>query len=159
MGGTVTGQNRRVGELTWSEVATRLAAAPNYWMHTTSPTGAPNATPVWGVVVDGVLYHYTESRNVKARNLLTEPRVVVHLESASDVLIVHGRLTLIGHPSDRPAVVQALAQKYHRPEEFPFLPSSDPCFDVLYALEPDRAITWSLPDTEATTRRWSLQQR
>jgi Pyridoxamine 5'-phosphate oxidase len=80
--------------------------------HTTGPAGTPNATPVWGVVVDEVVYHYTESRTLKARNLASDSRVMVHLESASDVLIVHGRLTNLGRPGDHPEVVRAFEQKY-----------------------------------------------
>ena len=43
--------------------------------------------------------------------------------------------------------------------KIPFLPSSDPAFDVLYSLEPGRALLWSLPDTEASTRRWRSPDR
>ena len=143
-----------VSPLTWAEVARRLSGARNYWLHTTGEAGSPDATPIWGVTIDEVLYHYTESRTRKARNLERDPRVVIHLESASDVLIVHGRLKPLGDPSDHPEVVRAFERKYDRPEEIPYLPSSDPAFDVLYALEPARAITWHLPDTEASTRRW-----
>jgi hypothetical protein len=106
------------------------------------------------VVLFDVLYHYTESSTLKARNLMNDQRVVVHLESASDVVIVHGRLRNLGHPADSPSVLRAFDQKYDRTDEVPFLPSSDPAFDVLYALEPTRATTWCLPDTEASTRRW-----
>jgi nitroimidazol reductase NimA-like FMN-containing flavoprotein (pyridoxamine 5'-phosphate oxidase superfamily) len=148
-----------VDELTWTEIAERLSGAYNYWLHTTGETGTPNATPVWGVVVQGVLYHYTESGTRKARNLVRNPRVAVHLESASDVVIVHGELEHLGHPGGRPEVVRALARKYHRPEELPFLPSTNAAFDVLYALRPKRAMTWCLPDTEASTRRWSKATR
>lgn len=144
-----------MSQVTWLEIADRLAGARLYWLHTTGRTGVPNASPVWGAVVEGVLYHYTESRTVKARNLANDRRVIVHLESASDVLIVHGELELVGHPSDYAEVVAAFERKYDRPEEIPFVCSSDPCFDVMYALRPERAFCWCLPDTETSTRRWS----
>jgi hypothetical protein len=105
-------------------------------------------------MVDAVLYLYTQSRTRKAHNLLNESRVIVHLESASDVVIVHGHLNLAGHPRAYPDVVSAFQRKYDGPEEWPFWPSSDPAFDILYALEPHSATTWRLPDTEASTRRW-----
>lgn len=140
--------------LTWGEIAERLSSAHSYWLHTTGEEGTPHASPVWGVVVNEVLYHYTESRTRKAQDLLRNARVVVHLESASEVLIVHGELRVEGHPRDHLEILRALDEKYGRPDEVPFLPSRDPCFDVLYALEPSRALTWSLPDTEASTRRW-----
>ena len=76
--------------VSWPEVAARLAAARNYWLCTTTPSGAPHAAPVWGVVTGQVLYLYRERRTVKARNLTADPRVVVHLESGEDVVIVRG---------------------------------------------------------------------
>lgn len=141
--------------LTWDEIAERLSESRHYWLHTTGDTGTPNASPVWGVVLDGVLYHYTTSRTRKARNLERNPRVVIHLESASDVLIVHGHLRRVGHPRDHPEVLRSFEDKYDDASEVPFLPSSDPSFDVLYALEPARAMAWHLPDTEASTVRWA----
>jgi hypothetical protein len=148
-----------VGDLEWTEVARRLAAAKIFWLHTTGPTGAPDAAPVWGVTVEDVLYIYSERSTVKARNLQRDPRAVVHLESGADVVIVHGRLLDRGRPGDHPVVVEAFAQKYVQPAEIPFLPSSDPAFDVLYSLEPGRARLWSLPDTEVSTRRWRSPDR
>jgi hypothetical protein len=144
-----------VATVEWSEVAGRLAAARHYWLHTTSPTGAPDASPVWGVVVDEVLYFYTARSTVKARNLRVDPRVVVHLENGADVVIVHGRVEDLGRPMPHRALVAAFGRKYDQPDEVPFLPSSDPTFDVLYSLVPARALLWLLPDTEASTRRWS----
>jgi nitroimidazol reductase NimA-like FMN-containing flavoprotein (pyridoxamine 5'-phosphate oxidase superfamily) len=73
--------------LSWPEVATRLTAARNYWLCTTTPSGTPHAAPVWGVVTGQTLYLYSERRTVKARNLADDPRVVVHLESGEDVVI------------------------------------------------------------------------
>jgi len=144
--------------LTWTEVARRMADAKNYWIHTTGASGAPNATPVWGVIVDGSFYLYSERSTVKSRNLERDPRVVIHLESGSDVVIVHGRLVDQGRPADHRVVVEAFDHKYDSPAEKPFLPSSDPAFDVLYCLQPRRALMWSLPDTEASTRRWRSRQ-
>jgi hypothetical protein len=143
-----------MADVGWDEVLERLVQAKNYWLHTTSPTGAPDAVPVWGAAVGNVLYFYTERSTVKARNVEHDPRVVVNLESGSDVVIVHGRLVDHGRPSDHVTVVEAFDRKYFQPEERPFVPSSDPAFDVLYSLDPQRALMWSLPDTETSTRRW-----
>jgi hypothetical protein len=139
----------------WSEVISRLGVAKVYWVHTTNPTGAPDASPVWAVTLDEVWYFYSQRSSVKARNLLRDTRVVVHLESGADVVIVHGRVRDVGDPAEHPRVVEAFDHKYHQPDERPFLPSSDPAFDVLYALQPHRVLMWSLPDTEASTRRWT----
>jgi Pyridoxamine 5'-phosphate oxidase len=113
--------------MTWAQVAGRLAAARNYWLVTTSPSGAPHAAPVWGVVTGDLLHAlYRERSTVKARNLAADPRAVVHLESGDDVLIVRGVAEDLGEPSRHPAVVAALAAKYTRPAAQQYLPSADP---------------------------------
>src|SRR5260370_17719835 len=92
--------------MTWAEIARRLAPARNYWLGTTLPSGAPHAAPVWGVVAGQTLYLYSERSTVKARNIAADPRVVVHLESGDDVVIVRGTAEDLGSPT---AVPQAVA--------------------------------------------------
>jgi hypothetical protein len=89
------------GSMTWTEVAGRLAAARSYWLGSTTPSGAPHAAPVWGAVTGETLYLYSERSTVKARNLAADPRVVIHLESAEDVLIARhrGGPRIAGHGS------------------------------------------------------------
>ena len=141
--------------LSWAEVAVRLAAARNYWLTTTSPGGAPHAAPVWGVVIDRTLYLYSERNTRKARNLAADPRLVVHLESGDNVVIVRGTAADLGHPAQVPGVVAALAAKYASPADRQYLPDADPAFDVVYAVRPQSAMMWRLPDYEASQRRWS----
>ncbi len=140
--------------LEWPEIAGRLAPARSYWLHTTDPRGAPQVSVVWGVVVVGALYHYSERKTVKARNLRHDPRVAVHLESGADVVVVYGLLADLGIPGAAGEVIEAFAAKYDGPDERPFLPGTNPDFDILYRLVPKRALLWSLPDTEASMRRW-----
>lgn len=140
--------------LSWPEVAARLAAARSYWLCTTTPSGAPHAAPVWGVVLDGTLYLYTERRTVKARNLAADRRLVVHLESAQDVLIVRGTAEDIGTPSQVPEVVAALSAKYTSEADRQYLPDADPDVDIVYVLRPQSAMMWRLADYEGSQRRW-----
>jgi len=44
---------------------------------------------------------FSERRTAKARHVATNPRVVVHLESAEDVVIVNGSLDDLGLPQER----------------------------------------------------------
>jgi len=141
--------------LSWPEVAARLAAARNYWLCTTTPSGGPHAAPVWGVVTGQVLYLYSERRTVKARNLVADPRVVVHLESGEDVVIVRGTAKDLGTPAQVPDVVAALAAKYTGEDDRQYLPDADPDFDVVYAISPQSAMMWRLADYEASQRRWT----
>jgi PPOX class probable F420-dependent enzyme len=141
--------------MTWTEVSARLAAARTYWLGTTTPSGAPHAAPVWGVVTGETLYLYSERSTVKARNIAADPRVVVHLESGEDVVIVRGAVEDLGAPSLVPSVVAALAAKYTRPQDQQYLPGADPDFDVVYAIRPQSAMAWRLDDYAASQRRWS----
>ena len=141
--------------VSWPEVAARLAAARNYWLCTTTASGAPHAAPVWGVVSGQVLYLYSERRTVKARNLAADPRVVVHLESGEDVVIVRGTATDLGTPAQVPHVVAALSAKYTGADDRQFLPDADPGFDVVYAISPQSVLMWRLADYEASQRRWT----
>ena len=96
-----------------------------------------------------------ERSTVKARNIAADPRVVVHLESGDDVVIVRGVAEDLGTPAQVPPVVAALAAKYTRPEDQQYLPSADPDFDVVYAIRPQSAMMWRLADYAASQRRWS----
>ena len=141
--------------VSWPEIATCLAAARSYWLCTTTPSGAPHAAPVWGVVSGGTLYLYSERRTVKARNLAADPRLVLHLESAEDVVIVRGTAQDMGTPAQVPEVVTALSAKYASDADRPYLPDADPSFDVVYAVRPQSAMTWRLADYEGSQRRWT----
>ena len=141
--------------LSWAEVAGRLAAARNYWLNTTTPSGAPHAAPVWGAVAGQTLYLYSERSTVKARNIAADPRVVVHLESGEDVVIIRGTAEDLGVPAQVPEVVAALAAKYTAPGDRQYLPDADPDFDVVYAIRPRSAMVWRLADYAASQRRWS----
>jgi PPOX class probable F420-dependent enzyme len=142
-------------QLTWAEVARRLAPSRSYWLATTSADGAPHSVPVWGVVLDEVLYFYSVRSTVKARNIARDPRAVVHLESGDDVLIVRGTIEDVGAPSDVPQVVAAFAQKYTAAQDARYLPSADPTFDVIYAFRPQSARAWSIPEYDTSQSGWS----
>jgi hypothetical protein len=107
------------------------------------------------VVTGETLYLYSERSTVKARNLTADPRVVVHLESGEDVLIVRGVAEDLGAPDAVPAVVAALAAKYTRPQDRQYLPDRDPDFDVVWAIRPRSAMAWRLDDYAASQRRWT----
>jgi hypothetical protein len=107
------------------------------------------------VVTGDTLYLYSERRTVKARNLAADPRVVVHLESGEDVVIVRGTAEDLGTPADMPEVVAALSAKYTGEGDQQYLPDADPDFDVVYAIRPQSAMMWRLADYEDSQRRWT----
>jgi len=139
----------------WSEVAGALSPSRNYWLNTISPDGSAHVSPVWGAVVDERFHFYTSRRSAKARNLTRDRRAAIHLESAQDVVIVYGRVEDLGEPNAFDQVTAALSEKYNEPGDTDYLPAVDTSYDVLYRLEPERALLWRLADFQTSQRRWS----
>lgn len=114
------------GMLPWTWAEERLAGSRNYWVATVGP----HASPVWGLWQDGGLLFSCGRQSRKARALAEDPRIVVHLESGDDVVIVEGAV--------EPAVatdadVEAYECKYdYRP---------DPG-EGWYRVVPKRALAW-----------------
>jgi hypothetical protein len=78
------------GVLPWSHVIERMTTAMHYWIGTVSPDGRPHTTPIDGVWLDDHLYFGGSATTRWSRNLAANPAVCVHLESGTDVVIVHG---------------------------------------------------------------------
>jgi len=138
--------------VSWPEVVARLAQRAATGC---APPCLPRPAPIWGVVTDHTLDLYSERRTVKARNLAADPRVVVHLESAEDVVIVRGTAKDLGTPAQVSEVVMALSAKYALEADRQCLPDADPDFDIVYAVRPQSAIIRRLADYEGSQRRWT----
>lgn len=145
-----------MGVLGWDEVARRFDEAPSWWAATTGPAG-PHSVPVWGVVVDGALTFYGSPTAVRSRNLAADPRLVLHLESSEDVLILHGTAAAVGPAGGDAAVNAAYAAKYRDPSDLEYLPDAPANEDALrFVVAPERALAWRLGSSqEWDTRRWS----
>jgi pyridoxine/pyridoxamine 5'-phosphate oxidase len=133
------------GMLDWAWAVERLTASRNYWIVTADEDGRPRAIPVWGLWFDDAVVFGTNERSRKARNLDRDPRVVVHLESGNEVVILEGTaetVELTGEMSDE------LHAKYDwRPE-----PGTDDS-TRWYRLRPGRAQAWLEQDyTRSATR-------
>jgi hypothetical protein len=130
------------GMLPWSWAEERLAASRNYWLATSGDDG-PAAAPVWGVWADGAVYFGTSPRSRKGRNIERDPRVVIHLESGDEVVILHGEVELAEVDE---SVLEAYEAKYgYRP------PSTR-----LYRLRPTRVLAWLEGDYPKTATRFDF---
>ena len=143
--------------VTWTEVASRFDQARNAWFGTVDSAGAPHSVPIWTAVIGDVIYVFGERRSVKFRNLATNPRVVLHLESGDEVVIVRGSASDVGAPADVPEVVAAFAAKYTEADDEQWLPDVDPAVDVVASIEPAVALLWSSDDFYASKRHWSAR--
>lgn len=131
------------GMLDWSWAEERLAASRNYWIVTAGADGEPSAAPVWGVWADGAVYFGTDPRSRKGRNLERDPRVVVHLESGDEVVILHGEVEM---SEVEDSILDAYEAKYgYRP------PSRQ-----LFRVRPRRALAWLEADYPKTATRFDF---
>lgn len=81
--------------LPWSHVVARMQMAPHYWICTVDPAGHPHAVPVDGLWLNDRLYFGGSPATRRNRNLAANPHVCVHLESASDVVMLQGTAALL----------------------------------------------------------------
>lgn len=100
------GQPSEGGALDWGWVDNQLSAAPTYWV--ISRGGAhPHPRPVWGAWHEGELYLSIGSPVIR-RELQADPRITVHLDSGTDVVVVEGVIA----PAPAAAAVQTYNAKY-----------------------------------------------
>src|SRR5438034_9373285 len=86
------------GLLPWNWAVDRLERTRLYWFSTVRADGRPHAMPAWAVWLDGVLYFEGSQLMRRARNVAANPAIVVHLESADEVVILEGEALPAGRP-------------------------------------------------------------
>jgi hypothetical protein len=84
----------------WDSVVARFTAERNYWVATSSPDGTPLARPVWGVFVDDTICFGGGPRTRWSRSLATNPKVSVHLEDGTRVVIAEGMVSRLTDAED-----------------------------------------------------------
>lgn len=138
----------------WVDVEARLVASDVYWMATNGPGGAPHVVPRWGVWVDGALWYDGSPETLHARNLARDPRAVLHLESGTDVVILHGTSgTAPPAPADGIGrqLSEAMTRKYGAAGYSPEPDSwSGERAGGLMRFTPDRGLTWASFPTDVT---------
>jgi Pyridoxamine 5'-phosphate oxidase len=115
------------GLLPWSWAEERLTSARNYWI----ATSGPHASPVWALWRDGAVVFSCSPRSRKARELARDPRVVVHLESGDEVVIVEGE-------AEATAADAPLIDEYERKYAY----RADPG-EGWYRVVPRRVLAWT----------------
>src|SRR3712207_1662955 len=128
-----------------------MAEARNYWVATVRPDGRPHATPVWGLWVDGAFYFGVAPATRKARNLLKNPNVVVHLEGGEDMVIVEGVAEVVRDPD--PGLVERLFASSKAKSE-----AGSRDVEGSYVVRPRVAFAWSA-GSPSTYTRWVFDQQ
>lgn len=135
--------------LTWDWVDRQMREARNYWICSVCADGRPHSVPVWGAWVDGLFYFGTDRQAVKARNIARDSRVVVHLDSGDETVIVEGRAKIAQVPA---AKLRRISQCYIEKYELdPDLAESD---NLLLCLIPSKVMAWLEKDYPASATYW-----
>ena len=137
------------GMLAWDWVDAQLHKARNYWICSVCGDGSPHSVPVWGAWVEGSLYFGTDKNSVKARNIARDNRIVVHLDSGDETLIIEGAVAVAEIPE--PLLVK-IAGRYI--EKYALDPQLDASDDLLLRLIPKKVMAWLERDYPATATYW-----
>ena len=91
----------------------------------------------------------TDQNSVKARNISRNNRVVVHLESGDETVILEGTLS-VAQPSD--ALEAEIARVYI--DKYTLDPELAETDVVQYRLDPNKVMAWLERDFPATATYW-----
>jgi len=94
--------------LAWASVEARLAEPDTLWVTAVSD-GYPHPRPVWGVWHRDRLFLSIGTPSIR-RQLRVDPRLTVHLDSGTDVVIIEGRA--VAGAKTAPEVIAAYDAKY-----------------------------------------------
>lgn len=139
------------GLVPWSEAVAKLEQALNYWIGTTRPDGSPHAMPVWGLWLDDSLVFSSGSTSRKTRNLDGDPRVVVHLESGDDVVVVEGTAERLTDEAELRQIGEIYSAKY----DYAFDPTGPGDYPV-FRVQPRIAYAWLERDFPGTATRYAF---
>ena len=90
----------------------------------------------------------TAPSSVKGRNLARDPRIVIHLESGDDTVILEGEAE---RPNDDDAL-ERFVDLYE--EKYGYRIESPRAEHIVFVLEPRIAQTWTEPDFPRNATRW-----
>lgn len=138
------------GLLEWQWVSQQIAASRNYWICTTRPDGRPHAMPVWGVWIHETLLFSTSRASRKARNLASQPEIVVHLEGGDEAVILEG----IAEEATDPQLLAEFVDAYDA--KYKFRPDPSDLNNITYALRPKVALAWLEKDFVGGATRWQF---
>jgi hypothetical protein len=109
--------------------------------------GAPAAIPVWAIWIDGGVVFGTSPRSQKGRNLARDPRVVIHLESGDETVILHGSVEPVP-PGLSDAATDAYNTKYAIEQQVD---------EGWLMLRPRRALAWREHDYPQSATRFDFR--
>jgi hypothetical protein len=136
--------------LQWQVVRQRLEQAKHFWFSTADDSGMPHARPIWGAWVDNTLYADGGVAVTRwGRDLLANPRTQVHLESATEVVIIDG---IFSQHNDLGPEAFARVQASYLARYGDYQPESA---DGLFMIIPRTVLAWSAFPADVTRFQFS----
>jgi hypothetical protein len=133
------------GLLPWAWARERLEAATVYWLATADAEASPHLIPIWGAWVDD--RWYVEGGPTRwQRNLRANPKLAIHIEIGTEVVIVEGTgRELVAPPDPLSGAILAGFAKY---AAIGYEATADHWTEGgLWELRPVKAFAWSkFPD-------------
>ncbi|WP_460810132.1 pyridoxamine 5'-phosphate oxidase family protein [Microlunatus endophyticus] len=124
--------------LDWAPVNERLEQSRHFWFSTADGGGRPHARPIWGAWIDNTLYADGGIQVTRwGRDLLANPHTQVHLESATEVVIVDGVFSTDNDLT--PEAFDRVRASYQRRYES-YQPESA---DGLFMVKPQHVLAWT----------------
>lgn len=108
------------GALPWAWAQERLVRSRNLWVATSSTSGRPAATPVWGVWrTDPDRFQFScAPSSRKARNIAANPQVCVMADDTVEVVSVDGVATALVDDAERHDMARHYVEKYWEPHQY-----------------------------------------
>jgi len=129
--------------LTWEWVAVHLAESKHYWLCSVRPNRSPHVVPRWGVFLHDKFYYDGSPETRHARNIDSNPKVSLHLESGSEAVILEGLSIPAGKPS--PKLGRELSREFKRKyKDEGYAPKPDQWNEGgLFVFTPRQCLAWT----------------
>jgi nitroimidazol reductase NimA-like FMN-containing flavoprotein (pyridoxamine 5'-phosphate oxidase superfamily) len=120
------------------------------WIATASPSGRPDATPIWFWWDGGAVYFTCAAVARKARNITHQPEVVLLNGDGTDPIILKGKAERVVDPAELARVDEAYHEKYVAPTtgERATIFVAD---DHVYRVRPRLVSAWSYANASTRT--------
>jgi general stress protein 26 len=148
----------------WSKASERLEEAEIYWISTVRPDGRPHVTPMIGLWLDGALIFSTGEDERKAKNLESNPHVVITTGCNSIAegldLIIEGDAVPVTDQSRLQRIAETFTSTYegwhHYVQDGVFMVEGSSAPVLAFEVVPVKAFGFGKGDTFSQTR-WQFQ--
>ncbi len=128
--------------LGWREIENKIKKSKHYWVCSVRPDHRPHAVPKWGIFLNGNIYFDGSPATRHARNIATNPNVVIHLENGERAVIIEGSAREITPDRELSTLVaRAYTEKYSTSGYSPQPTTWDA--GGLYQVEVRNVIAWN----------------